>query len=728
MMQSDLLSKWRGALIVLMLLGLWVARPIGLEPPETIDTPFDTERAIGRLAVILGDQRPHPADSDANDAVIERLIGQIRQAGFAPEIRDQFHCNDFREGAAICARTRNVFFWVTAPGDDAVLMMAHHDSVPAGPGAGDDGLGVAAAIEVAYLMKDRPFQRPVAVLITDAEEAGLIGAAAFAAKDPLAKRMGAIVNLEARGTTGTANMFQTGNPNARDVAAIRRTGFVPVANSLGADLFEHLPNDTDLTMLLPLGIDAANYAIIGGGMRYHTARDDLAALDLRSVRHMGANAIAAVEGFAASDGGGPEGRVVFSSVGSWAFLVVPVWLAGLCLALTFVSAVIVFVRSSGEGWKRTLFAPLLALIAGLVCAILAAMLLGALRADDSFGAAWPIAIRFFYAAAALSGAALVLWRMRGNPVRLTAAAWIWLSVLLGGAFAFIPGFTTLILLATIPLVLAAAASFVPAARRAVPWLLAAAAIIYLLMALPVAGGLEDGLFVEYSAPAAIFLLFGLLFLLPGGDARRMALASLAVLAVAFVTALAVPAYSPDMPRKLNVVHDQKGTESALLIYDNGPLPAAMHAAAAFADQPDAEGYWRAPAPGIVEDGAIRFTTRMLPGGERLLRIRAESPLSDRQIFWFRNGEGVRRVLVNGDAPKVKGVFAYAGCTGRSCRSMDIQLVLAPKAAIPQIRWQRTRYDAGPLARKIAALRPPEASRFQTGDQQNINRIFNVSVR
>ncbi|MGH6696672.1 M20/M25/M40 family metallo-hydrolase [Sphingopyxis sp.] len=97
---------------------------------------------------------------------------------------------------------------------------AHYDSVPAGQGAADDGIGVAVALEIAYQLKGKKLARPVLVVLTDAEEAGLVGAAAFAAHDPLAKRVGAVVNMEARGTTGGVNMFQTSSPNARDVATV----------------------------------------------------------------------------------------------------------------------------------------------------------------------------------------------------------------------------------------------------------------------------------------------------------------------------------------------------------------------------------------------------------------------------------------------------------------------------------------------------------------------------
>src|SRR3546814_16207199 len=90
-------------------------------------------------------------------------------------------------------------------------------------------------------------------------------------------------------------MCQTSSPNGRDTAAIGRP--LPFANSLATDFYELLPNDTDLTMLLPLGVDAGNYSIIGGGKRYHTPLDNLAHLDRNSVRHLGATTLSAVESF-----------------------------------------------------------------------------------------------------------------------------------------------------------------------------------------------------------------------------------------------------------------------------------------------------------------------------------------------------------------------------------------------------------------------------------------------
>ncbi len=711
-------GAWRGIVVGLVLLALWTWRPIGVDAPSAVDTPFDTDRAVARLTAILGDERPHPTDSDANDLVEARLLAEIRKAGFSPQVDERFHCNTLREGAAICSRPRNIAFWVTAPGDDALLIMSHHDSVAAGPGAADDGLGMAVALEIAAQLKGKKLGRPVLVLITDAEEAGLIGAAAFAAHDPLAKRVGAVINMEARGTTGGTNMFQTSTPNARDAAAIGRP--LPSANSLSTDFYELLPNDTDLTMLLPLKIDAGNYSIIGSGKRYHTPLDNLAHLDRNSVRHMGATTLSAVERFAGQTKESAEGQRVYTDVGRHMLLELPQSVAVVVVGLGLIAAGFLYWRGGSERRIRRAFIPLLAIVVGTGLAIGSAMLVGALRPEADFGTAWPVVFRILYAAVALTGASAVLALSREeNPERGTAAAWAWLAILILAAFAFVPGLTILAAWSMPFVIVAALAVLVPAARRAVPVLLAGAAIVYLLVALPLGGGLEEGLFIEQAALATFLLVLMFLFFLPGGGrATRWTPAVFAVVALcAFVAALTVPAYAPDAPRHLTIVHEDDDGKAAFLIDDNGPVPSAIAAAAKFAAEPDDKGYWRAPAPRLADDGRIEILSDTVAAGRRTIRLAAAAPSSDRQELLIEDGEGVRNIVVNGTRPAIEGEPVYIGCTGRICRRLEVEFDLPAKAKLPAIDWRRTRYGAGEAGAKLAAKRPATAQPVHTGDRQ-----------
>lgn len=100
--------------------------------------------------------------------------------------------------------------------------------MPAGPGASDDGAAVATVLEIARILAARPASRhPVVLLITDGEEAGLLGAFLFVREHPLAKQVRAAVNLDARGTSGPSLMFETGPRTAGSCTCTRRQSRVP---------------------------------------------------------------------------------------------------------------------------------------------------------------------------------------------------------------------------------------------------------------------------------------------------------------------------------------------------------------------------------------------------------------------------------------------------------------------------------------------------------------------
>ena len=721
MVKSSALNRWWGVAAFIIMIILWGVRPVGIHPPAHIDTPFDTDRAISRLADILGDQRAHPTDSDANDAVEARLLAQIRKSGFTPIVREGFHCNTIREGAAICARPRNILFWVTPPGDNAVMLTSHYDSVPAGPGAADDGIGVAVVLEVAHLLKGRHFVRPVLVLITDAEEAGLVGASAFAEDDPLRARIGAIINMEARGTTGGVNMFQTSRPNGHDIAALIAGGQMASASSLATDFYEIMPNDTDLTMFLPLGVDAANYSVIGGGKRYHTPLDNLSYLDTRSVRHMGASTLAAATGFANYRSEGPESQRVFTDLGRKITLVMPEWLALLILVGGLAAALLLFLRSGTGGRLRSILVPFAALVVGGGGAVGAGLLIGVLRADQAFGTAYPAALRLTYGAAAITGAALAIYLLcEQSRTRLAAASWIWLCILILAGFYFVPGLAILVVWPLIGVILAAGASLRNSLRKLVTPFLFAAAGLFILIVLPLAGGLEEGLFVESAAITSVLLVFMFLVLMPTSETARPRLlltVTALTFAVAAIAALTVPAFTRDAPRHLTIIHEDKNGRASFLLPDNGPVPAPMRVAARFGDKPDDEGNWRAPAPRVPDDGTVDVSVTTGRDGRRFVSLRAVSPLADRQEFLIKEGDAIQSVSLGGAIQKIKGVPTYVGCTGRSCRELEVRLVLAAKGPLPEISWRRTRYGAGGDAARLVAARPGTAQPVHVGDRQ-----------
>src|SRR6185295_12852707 len=184
------------------------------------------------LRAILGDGRPRPVGSAAATEAREKIVQQLRALGYQPEVQDSFACS----AVSTCARVRNVTALkpgAQGTGGPLVMVSAHYDSVPAGPGASDDAESTAAILEIARALSlEPPSKNPVLFLLNEGEEPGLIGSEVFVADHPLAKRVAAVVNLEARGTAGPSLMFETSDRNGPLISFYARDVSHPVTNSI----------------------------------------------------------------------------------------------------------------------------------------------------------------------------------------------------------------------------------------------------------------------------------------------------------------------------------------------------------------------------------------------------------------------------------------------------------------------------------------------------------------
>ncbi len=258
----------------------------------------------------------------------------------------------------------------------AVMLAAHYDSVGAGPGAADDGSGVAAILEVARALRagDKPLL-PVLLLIDDGEEVGLLGAKAFVADRELSKDVGVVVNLEARGTQGPSLLFETTADDAWLLARVGPRLSHPVTSSLFYAVYRRMPNDTDLSVFRAHGYHGVGFAFIGGVARYHTPLDDLEHLDPGSLQHQGDNALATVHALSSSTSveSPPRGDAVYFdllgvTVVSWPVLWARI-LAGIALALAAIGGLLLLRRGglslSGSLWALLRFFAVLA-VAGVL--------------------------------------------------------------------------------------------------------------------------------------------------------------------------------------------------------------------------------------------------------------------------------------------------------------------------------------------------------------------------
>jgi Peptidase family M28 len=295
----------------ILVLSLFAVRP---PAPRSSDTPvnqFSAVRARDVLFQLVGDDMPHPIGSPQNDVVRGRIIDILTRLGYDPQVQTGFACDEF----GTCGTVKNVLARLagTEPSGPAVLLVAHYDSVPAGPGASDDGAGVAAVLEIARALKSMSAPRhSIILMIDDGEEAGLLGAHAFVDGHPWAKEVAAAINLEARGSSGPSLMFETGSANAWVVRLFAHSVWRPATSSVSYAVYKMLPNDTDFTVFKAAGYQGLNFAYVDDVVHYHTPLDDFENANAASLQHHGDNALPSLVALANTDLNNiPAGEAVY---------------------------------------------------------------------------------------------------------------------------------------------------------------------------------------------------------------------------------------------------------------------------------------------------------------------------------------------------------------------------------------------------------------------------------
>ncbi|WP_395612991.1 M20/M25/M40 family metallo-hydrolase [Allosphingosinicella sp.] len=705
------------ALALLAAMALKGALLVLPSPPATESaTSFDANRAMARLTRILGDQRPHPVDSDAGDAVRDRLIAEMRNVGLEPRVTDDFVCNGRRGAAVTCARVRNLVATIGPAEGNHLLLSSHYDSTPTGPGASDDGIGVATMLEVAHLLRGQRLTRPITFLFDEGEEAGLLGARAFLEHDPLAARVDIAVNMEARGVTGPAIMFETGRPNGAAIALYGAAVSRPVANSLSTDLYGLIPNSTDVAVFDARPWTILNFAVIGNETRYHSPGDDLAALDRRSVQHMGQQVEQVTRTVAQGAAPAADGTRLYADIAGQVLIVLPLLFGLVLLGLLFLFFAI-------EAWRRrALLRPLLAMIAALLLsgglAFAGHFILSLIRAGD-YWRAWPIVATTAAYAAALAACVIALLFVAGTAERtkLRAAFWLFLTAL-GGSICFIaPGAAIYFLLP--PLVMALGM----VGKRWHPKAEQAGAIIAALL-LFVTFGPAIGLFEELmsTGPVWIFAPLGAVMMLPVLIELRPALARLPALFVAagaldlaiigWIVAGFTPAYSADRQQLFAVEYVWDATtNSGRFAVNNDGAPVPFAADWQRTELPySTRKRWVTPAPPVpvVPPGVTVLRRLPFEGGVRLtLGLQANG--ADQVTLIAPAGAHLRAAGTSavlqpfGD----DGGRTILRCAGRSCDGAMLDVVL-PQPQSVRFTLIGSRSGLPPQAAALARARPANA--------------------
>jgi len=258
----------------------------GLNTPVT---EFSTERSLIHLKEIT--QQPHFVGTKNHEEVRNYIISELEKLGLKVEIQTQVAINTkWRAGT----NTKNILARIKgSEKGKALLILTHYDSaVHSSYGASDAGSGVVTILEGirAYLANDPKPKNDIIILISDAEEIGLLGANAFVNHHPWAKDIGLVLNFEARGSGGPSYILMETNGGNKNLVKAFNTAKVkyPVGNSLLYSIYKMLPNDTDLTVFREDGnIKGFNFAFLDDHYDYHTSMDTYERLDRNTLQHQG---------------------------------------------------------------------------------------------------------------------------------------------------------------------------------------------------------------------------------------------------------------------------------------------------------------------------------------------------------------------------------------------------------------------------------------------------------
>ncbi|HEX6740945.1 MAG TPA: M28 family peptidase, partial [Sphingomicrobium sp.] len=715
-------------LLLLLLLGAMAAKSalIALPPVRANNGPeqFSAERAAGRLAFVLGDERPHPADTPANDMVRGKIVMLLQSMGLQPVVRDQVACNElFKQRGVSCARVHNVIAVLGPPAGKAVLLNAHYDSTPVGPGAGDDGIGVATLLEVAWNLKDRPLRRPVILLFNEGEELGLVGARAFLA-DPLSRNVGSLINLEARGVSGPANMFETSVPNGPAIALFSRTAVHPVANSLSTDVYRLMPNYTDVNSFADRGWLTLNIAPIGNETRYHSAGDSLAALDHRTLQHMGDQTLAAAERLANDPPAAGSASRIFMDVSGRALIALPlvagiVLIAGLLVAFAAIS------------WRRGRIlrgvgVALGTMLGSAALAWVALAVIGAVRHGMFWRAEPGWSHLATYASVMFAGAVLLATiGAKADRTQLRAAFWLVFLALGGAILLAAPGGIVFFLFPPLIVLMGILAGrwWQPAERLAA-WL----AILFLYLTWGAMLALLEDLL--NSGPMWLFGPLGTLLILPvlieaaplirAAGVRVAAVLSAVAVIVLWAAAAAAPAYSADRQQRFVIEHatDLDRHKSWWSVVNDGKPVRGRPWTRGKLPHSD-RLRWLAPAPPIA--GLTPPTvdsTVAANGATRRIKLVLHANGADSVGLIAPKDADIRAAGVDGsirpfDRSARKQKY-YLTCFGRSCDGLSLQIVAGSKPIT--FTLVGARYGLPESAAPVAAERPINARPQYLPDQ------------
>jgi hypothetical protein len=717
---------WRLGTLAGLAVGIWLlaasgtSRPVALGPdaPAAQFSAARTDAVLGRL---LEEQRPRPVGSAQNRAVHERILKELAALSVPAQTETAMSCyGERRFGALSCGTVSNILADVSEGSGKRIVLMAHMDSVAAGPGAGDDASGVATILETIRALKARNAAssseavgheisggHPIRVLFTDGEESGMLGAAAYL-RDPVhGSETGAVINMESRGNQGPSYLFQTGPGDGRLIELYAHGVSHYAASSLYAEIYKVLPNDTDMTPFLAAGITGYNFAFIGNGGQYHTPLDRRENLDPRTLQQHGENALGVVQALRNADLDKLQSKnaIYLDILGRFLPRLPGSWALPLSIAVFFLIALASRGRFSLKYFLPAFAMPPLLILGAVAVGFglhgLAAWISG--EPDPSF--AHPLYLRLSLAFGVFA-MALLTARMAG-----AISCWLWFAILAIVCAIWAPGIAPYFLFPAL-----VAAPLLLLSRWGGRGLaLSVSAIVALVIWLSFNQGSEAIMGLRLHPLFMVSAGFGLITLLPllAKERHLGVFASLSLVVAIALAAVAglQPAYSSTAPERLNLGYVEQGGKAWWLADPVPRLPASLRAAADFSAAPKRLLQWayiapagpaRHPAPrASVSRNGDTLTLGLATDGEGIgLLVPAKAKL--------------RAVIIGGVTTPISGGALSITCGTPDCASQKITLALGSSQPLELILYAY-RHGLPREGAKLLKARPSWAVPERGGD-------------
>lgn len=268
-------------------------------PSSTPANEFSAERAIKHIKVIA--QEPRLIGSSEFENARDYVMGELTALGLTPETQ--------RSTVAVSAEllaqlgrppdlpdlppeeVENVIARIEGTEtQEAILLVAHLDSRD-GPGATDNGSGVAVLLETARaLHAGPPLRNSVILLFTGPEETGLQGAVAFITEHPWIEDVKLVINFDAGGLSGPSELTGTSPDNGWLIGEVAKADPYIYGTSASGE------GSSDFNAFKYYGF--SGYAFdYSWDRQIHSATDNVENLNPASIQHQGYHALSLARHF-----------------------------------------------------------------------------------------------------------------------------------------------------------------------------------------------------------------------------------------------------------------------------------------------------------------------------------------------------------------------------------------------------------------------------------------------